>query len=116
MTLTLDLPPGTERKLQELAAENGQDLADYTLSLILSHVQSCGGEDPEGNTDLLAEAVARMTSRSPEQLAEIRERSAGFARPGKPLPTGQTIFDAVIGKWPGQESDEEVTEALRRLS
>jgi hypothetical protein len=66
--------------------------------------------------DLLQAAVERMTSRTPEQIAEAQARAARFIRPGRPLAPGQTIFDAVCGKWPGDESDQEVTEALRKLS
>ena len=75
-----------------------------------------GAPAPEEEQDLLTVAVARMTGRTADQIAEAQDRAAQFIRPGKPLPPGQTIFDAVAGKWPGNESDEQVDEALRKLS
>ena len=117
VTLTIDLPAQTEHRLSELAQQSGQDLAGYALTVITSHVnalEEAAAADRGG--DLLAEAVARMAGRTPEQIAEARERALGFIRPGKPLAAGQTIFDAVVGKWPGDETDEEVAEALRKLS
>lgn len=117
MTLTLQLPPHTERKLRDLAAQTGQDVSDYTLTVIENHLEAhteyAAAADGE---DLLAEAVARLVSRTPDEVIEARARAAQFVRPGKPLPPGQTILDAIGGKWPGDESDEQVAEALRRLS
>ncbi len=70
----------------------------------------------DNDTDALAQAVVRMTNRTPEQIAEAQARAAAIIEPGRLLPPGTTIFDAVAGKWPGEEMDEEVTEALNRLS
>ena len=114
MPLTIDLPPDTELKLQELAARSGQDLPEYALTLLLRHVEADGAAI--GGGDLLAEAVARMTTRTAEQIGEARARAAELIRPGKPLPQGETIFGAVAGRWPGDETDEQVAEALRKLS
>ena len=115
MTLVLNLPPYTEQKLQELASQHSQDLADYALGVIQSHVEaSVGG--PDSDRSLFEEAVARMTGRTREQIAEAQDRASAVIRPGKPLPEGKSILDAVAGKWPGDESDQEVAEALRKLS
>ena len=115
MTLVLNLPPHTEQKLQELAAQHSQDLADYALGVIQSHVEANVG-GPAADTSLLEEAVARMTGRNQEQIAKAQARATAFIRPGKPLRDGETILDAVAGKWPGAESDQEIAEAIRRLS
>ena len=104
-----------ESSAAELAAQSGQDLAGYALTVIVSHVNAVAeAAAADRGGDLLAEAVARMAGRTPEQIAAARERAFGFIRPGKPLAAGQTIFDAVVGKWPGDETDEDVAEALRR--
>ncbi|HTE18196.1 MAG TPA: hypothetical protein VK689_07425 [Armatimonadota bacterium] len=117
MLLTLHLPAQTERKLQELTARSGLDPADYVLTVIHSHVETYeGGAVADLEGDLLAEAVARMTGRTPEQAAEIRMRAEGSIRRGRPLAAGETLMDAVAGRWPGEESDAEVAEALRKLS
>jgi hypothetical protein len=36
--------------------------------------------------------------------------------PPRPIPEGLTLYDVVCGQWPGDESDEEVFEALKILS
>jgi hypothetical protein len=57
-----------------------------------------------------------MIHRTPKQVAEARTRLQASIRPGAALPPGMTIFDAVAGKWPGDESDEQVAAALKDLS
>lgn len=116
MTLVLHLPPLTERKLQELATQTGQDVADYTLGVIEKHLHACSGGDDIETDDLLRKAVARMTERTPKQLAQAREHASQYILPGKPLPLGVSLIDVVSGSWPGDESDERVAEALEKLS
>jgi hypothetical protein len=33
-----------------------------------------------------------------------------------PLPPDMSLFDAIAGKWPGSETDEQIASALERLS
>jgi hypothetical protein len=73
-------------------------------------------ETAEGDTETLETAIAKMTSRTPEEIAAARERLLAASPQPRELPMGQTIFDAVMGKWPGDETDEQIFEALERLS
>jgi hypothetical protein len=73
------------------------------------------GEDREDH-DALKKAISSFFNRTPEELEQARERLLNASRPPRPLPEGQTLVDAVSGKWPGDETDEEVFEALRKLS
>ena len=70
----------------------------------------------ETETESLEAAIAHMTSRTPEEIASVRERILAATPPPRELPTGKTIFDVVMGKWPGDETDEEIDAALEDLS
>ena len=58
----------------------------------------------------------RWRTRTPEQILADREDLMRTARLGRPLPPGKTILDVVVGAWPGDETDEQILEALERLS
>ena len=64
----------------------------------------------------LEREIRWLTSRTPEEIEEARARIAEKSRPPRPLPEGKTLSDMVEGKWPGDETDEQVHEALERLS
>ena len=66
--------------------------------------------------DALSRAVAKMSNRTPEEIAYAQARTIANCKPEHSLQPGQTIFDAVGGKWPGDESDQQIKEALERLS
>ena len=68
----------------------------------------------EGMASLEA-AIARMTSRTPEEIALVRERLLAITPPPTELPDGKTIFDVVMGTWPGDETDAQVAAFLEKL-
>jgi hypothetical protein len=57
-----------------------------------------------------------LANRTPEEIEATRRRLDAASRPPRPLPEGKTLSDMVCGTWPGDETDEEVAEALERLS
>lgn len=69
-------------------------------------------EDP----DALARAIAAMTQRAPEEIAAAQARAQQEFQPEHLLPSGASVIEAVFGKWPGTETDEEVYQALEKLS
>ena len=74
-------------------------------------------EEPDGEAMASLEAeVARMNSRTPEEVAAVRERLLAVTPPPRELPDGKNIFDVVMGKWPGDETDEQISTALEKLS
>ena len=73
-----------------------------------------GAEEKE--VESLEVAMARMVSRTPKEIASVRERILATTPPPRELPEGKTIFDVVMGKWPGEETDEEIQAALEALS
>ena len=60
--------------------------------------------------------VSRWANRTPEQKRIDAEKALSRAWPARPLPEGKTLDDVVRGMWPGDETDEQITEALRELS
>jgi hypothetical protein len=64
----------------------------------------------------LDRAVAKMMNRTPEEAEAARARLFQQSRAPREIPHGQTLHDVVYGKWPGEESAEEILAALEKLS
>lgn len=74
-------------------------------------------ENPEPTALQRAIAWAEsLKNRTPEQLEADRRRIDALSRPPRELPPGKTLADMVEGTWPGDETDEQIREALERLS
>ncbi len=60
--------------------------------------------------------VPRLRNRTVEQVE--RDAAALVSRDHKPhpLPPGKTVWDMIVGQWPGDETDEEIAAALAELS
>ena len=56
-----------------------------------------------------------MDAEMERQRAEV-ERALRKLKPKNPPPPGSNGMDQIIGQWPGDETEEEVMEALERLS
>lgn len=67
-------------------------------------------------SNTLVAAIARMNSRTPEEIAAARKRILDSTPEPQPLPEGKTLAEVIVGQWPGNETDEEILEALRKLS
>ena len=78
-------------------------------------VQPVAPADLETLTPLERE-LAWLTNRTPEEIEVSRLEVLRKSRPARPLPEGKTLSDMVEGKWPGDETDEQIREALERLS
>jgi predicted DNA-binding antitoxin AbrB/MazE fold protein len=72
--------------------------------------------DPDGEPSALELAVRRITSRTPTAVIADRERVLALTPPPRALPPGKTLADVVVGQWPGDETDEQVRQALENLS
>ncbi|HLK55841.1 MAG TPA: hypothetical protein VKU00_04735 [Chthonomonadaceae bacterium] len=75
--------------------------------------------EPEENTEeapTLEDAITKLNSRTPEEIAAARKRILDASPEPRPLPEGKTLAEVVMGQWPGDETDEEIHEALRKLS
>ena len=119
MTLTISLTPEEEARLRAAAVRRGVDPSECAKQLLAQYLPPLSPNEEtagDGGEDLLAGAIAGMTGRTSDEVSQAQTRAAEFIRPGKPLAPGQTVVAAVSGKWPGDESDDQVTEALRKLS
>ena len=67
-------------------------------------------------SDALREAVAKMMNRTPEERAAAQAYALATYKPRRLPPPGMTIFDVISGKWPGDETDEQIEAALEELS
>ncbi len=112
-----------ERKLIALAAQQSVDPALLGGSLLeemmrerglLSPVNGFEG-DVDEDPDSLSRAIAKMKSRTPDEVIAMRERVLSETPEPLPIPAGKTVFDMISGIR-GDETDEEVFEALERLS
>jgi len=95
MTIQIDFPAEVEARLREEAGRQGQDAEDYIRQVV--------------QRELSQSALLALKERQPPQsLADLKA--------AVPPPPGQSWLEAVVGQWPGDESDEEIERVLRELS
>jgi len=146
MTIAIHLEPEIEARLRELARKSGLTAEEAAMELLEARLDSpppqTGStlpspendaeetdaellaalkamDDPKddgGEESALDRALAAMRNRTPEQIAEMRERVLAATRPPRSLPPGKTLADVIVGKWPGNETDEQIQAALEELS
>ncbi len=91
MIITLDLPKETEAAFREEAERQGLTLEGLTRQAVMEKL------------------IAGLKDRPiPQTLDEIKPRRLP--------PPGKTAMQMVVGQWPGDETDEEIFQALEELS
>jgi hypothetical protein len=113
MTLRITLPPAVAERLRAKAAREGQEPEQYAAAVLEVALNGHEGGEQESALD---RAVAAMTNRTPEQIAEAQARAIAMYKPRRELPPGKTLADVVMGQWPGNETDEQIEAALKELS
>jgi hypothetical protein len=118
MTLTIELDPEKEKVLRQEATRRGVSVETYARGLVEQHLPANGAVSGEEDSDreALSRAVLGMTRRTRGEIAQAQQGAEALIQPGRPLPPGKTVLDVVAGQWPGQETDAQVTQALKRLS
>ena len=86
------------------------------VQISLLNIVRAAPEDEAEDPGALDRAVAKMMNRTPEEIEATRARLFSEMEPPRPLPPGKTLEDMISGKWPGDETDEEVLRALEKLS
>lgn len=116
MTLRIELTPNEEARLQAAAKTNGVPPAEFARKLLTEHLPPTQQSEEEDAAESLEAAIARMTHRSPQEIASVRERILAATPPPRELPEGKTLLEVVMGQWPGDETDEQIRTALEILS
>ena len=112
MTLTIEIPKDKETALRQASARQDWDglrelLGDLATPAALALLE----EDP------LEKALARLRNRTPDEIARAQEEArALLVAPTHVLPQGKTLGETVAGTWPGEETDREIADALKKLS
>jgi hypothetical protein len=95
MSIQIELPPEVEARLYEQAARQGQAAAEYIRHVV--------------ERELMRQALLALKDRrAPRSLADLKARL--------PSPPGTSWLEQVRGQWPGDETDEELYEALEKMS
>lgn len=90
MTITLEVGPKMEQELAEEAARQGKTIEELTKQ------------------SLMRTLIEGLKDRPvPQSLADLKPR--------KLPPPGKTAMEMVMGKWPGDETEEELLAALKAM-
>lgn len=108
MTVTIHIPEEKEAAFRDAHARGDRERLRHLLGDLADHAIL---ED-----DLLECALRQVRDETPEERTLRIAAARAKVRPGQTLPRGQKLDDAVFGRWPGTETDDEVRAALDRLS
>ena len=112
MTLTIDIPKDKEAGIREASTRRDMErlrelLGDLAAPAALALF----------NGDPLQSALDRLRNRTPDEIRRDRDEAlAAVTPPLHMLPEGKTLAETLAGSWPGDESDEDVALALKKLS
>ena len=116
-------PPDVEKKLIELAAQRRVDPASLLASLVekelmqeLDHNHHTDDDqDADFDPEALNRAVEALINRTPEQKRAAREWAIKEFKPKNDLPPDVSPLE-VLPVIKGNETDEQVLQALKELS
>jgi hypothetical protein len=95
MSIRIELSPEVEARLHEQAALQGQPATEYVQQLVERELMRLA-------------LLALKDRRAPRALGDLKPRI--------PSPPGTSWLEQIRGQWPGDETDEEVFEALEKMS
>lgn len=123
--MVVTFPPDLERRIIALAALKRVDPASFVAALVAKELDNENdlalgndiGHDEEGDFDPEAglRAVAALINRAPEQVSAAQERAIKEFKPKRELPPDVSPLE-VMPVIRGNETDEEVIQALKELS
>ena len=128
--MIVTFPLELEQQVKARAAQKGLDIASYLLSLVQKDTgtqiafEQLNGNAPDDHDDdydddydpqALNRAVAAIVNRTSEQKKAAQERAIKEYRPKRELPPNVSPLE-VMPVIRGNETDEEVRQALKELS
>ena len=129
--MIVTFPLELEQQVKARAAQKGLDIASYLLSLVQKDTgtqiafEQLNGNAPDDDDDddddddydpqSLNRAVAAIVNRTSEQKKAAQERAIKEYRPKRELPPNVSPLE-VMPVIRGNETDEEVRQALKELS
>ncbi len=123
--MTVTFPPEVEEKVLAAAAQNGLEPDAYVRAVMQKEMRLPGepnsdapdsdAMDADYDPEALARAVAALSQRTPAQLEAAQARAIREFRPKIALPPDVSPLE-VMPVIRGDETDEEVRQALRELS
>jgi hypothetical protein len=118
MSLLLELSEETQAALAARAEREGVGVPQLATSLLQQGLRALhdGDGDPDGDPQALSKAVDQIRSRTQAERDENRKRILAHARQPHDLPEGKTLTEMVVGKWPGTETDQEISQLLKEIS
>ena len=116
--MIVTFPLEFEQQIKAQAAKKGMDVVSYLRSLVQKDIKAtdpANGGAADYDPDALNRMIAKMTSRTPEEKMEARQRAIQESRPQIELAPDVSPFD-VMPVVRGNETDAEVIAALKELS
>ena len=114
---TISLPTQLHHELEELAIRAGVTIDVFLERMVReSHLQDTLLTETPVAGEALKAAREKIQNRTTEEIERARERIFQSARKGRELPEGKTLEEVLKGTWPGDETDEEIRNALDRIS
>lgn len=122
--MVVTFPPDLEKKIIALAAQKKVDPASFVASLVakelgdqndLALANDVGHDDDDFDPEAGKRAVAALINRTPEQIRAAQERAIREFKPKRELPADVSPLE-VMPVIRGNETDEEVIQALKELS
>ena len=98
----------------EEIVQHAEELAGHHLRVFILDIDDETKDDI--NPHALEEAIATLVNRTPEEIERTRTELFKIMDRPRPLPEGKGLIEVISGQWPGDETDNEISEALKRVS
>jgi hypothetical protein len=88
----------------------------FLVSIHQNAINEKAHSEGKASSDALQLFVGQMTNRTDSQLEQAQERTIEFLRERQSAQKSVNNLGLAYGKWPGEETDEQIEAALEELS
>jgi hypothetical protein len=88
----------------------------FLVSIHRNAINEKANLEGKASSDSLQLFVEQMTNRTDSQLEQAQERTVEFLHERQSTQTSINNLKLAYGKWPGEETDEQIEAALEELS